>query len=395
MGAEMSRQRFWSRSLAMWDTGLLGLSAAYLLALWIIPNTLSHQIWATGLGAFLLVAYATLGRPGALAGVAWRIDLYLALMVAVTAASISLSDSGYILLFVAFSHTWYLSRSRWQGLAWSTAVAVSVVVLSAMLRTGAWEDAGVGMLASLGFSVGLGLWITQVVERGEERATLLDELREAQQDLAASERAAGVLAERERIAQEIHDTLAQGFTSVVMLAQTAQGALDQSRLDQVAARLEQIEAVARENLDEARSLVAASGPAALQDRSLDEALRRLAAGLTDRTGVATRLDLDTGTGLDAEQAVVMLRTAQEALTNVARHAQATSVRIRLTHTPDAVTLDVIDDGCGLPGDLVDGYGLTGMRERASAAGGTLTLSPVDPSGTQVRLSLPRPPEETR
>src|SRR5690606_19827387 len=129
---------------------------------------------------------------------------------------------------------WFYSRSRAAGVAWATTMTVAIAA-AAVWRDRAQGPEIVEVAAEYGvallFAVVLGLWITQVAEQSEERAYLLDELRAAQDALAESHHAAGVVAERERLAAEIHDTLAQGFTSVVMLTQTAAVELERGHPD--------------------------------------------------------------------------------------------------------------------------------------------------------------------
>ena len=116
------------------------------------------------------------------------------------------------------------------------------------------------MLVTLVFAIGLGLWFHVAMRRAEEHARLLDKLQATQTQLARTNHEAGVLAERERLAREIHDTLAQGFTSVVMQAQAATAALDVGDDGAVRERLHVVEDTARDNLAEARALVAAFAP---------------------------------------------------------------------------------------------------------------------------------------
>jgi len=244
------------------------------------------------------------------------------------------------------------------------------------------------MAIGLIFALALGLWITRVAEQSEGRAALIERLEAAQAELAVSNHAAGVLAERERVAQEIHDTLAQGFTSVVMLAQTAQAQIEVGRPEQAADRLAQIEQVARDNLAEARALVAAFGPAALADATLAEALARLGERFRAETGVQVEVSLADVADAGRDTEVVLLRAAQEALANVRKHAGARRVLLRLSRQDGAVALEVLDDGQGLAPGTAEGVGLRGMRDRVAAGGGTLDVAGEPGRGTRVRLAMP-------
>jgi signal transduction histidine kinase len=193
---------------------------------------------------------------------------------------------------------------------------------------------------------------------------------------------AGVAAERTRLAGEIHDTLAQGFTSIITLVQAADPALRDERLA-LAVR------TARENLAESRALVAALSPTALASASLPEAVRRSAARFTEEAGVAASVRI-TGDVYDlpTRTEVVLLRAAQEALTNVRRHAQAHEAAVLLAYSPAVVRLVIRDDGSGIKSDISEGFGLSGMRARAGQVGGALTIRSDADTGTTVELEIP-------
>ena len=386
----VDRHAFWLRSLRRWDLAFYGMGAVAALSATVVPGPWTQRRWALVIIGLLLAAYLLVGRQAAVRGSARRADGYLAILLVLTSISITLVNGGFVLLFIAFSQIWFFVRNRRAGVIWSAALSAAVVLAAAVrmadLRQ-AWSDVGTQMLAALAFSIAIGLWITEQAEVSEERAALVEQLRAVQDEVVTSHHAAGVRAERERMAQEIHDTLAQGFTSVVMLSQTASTLLGRGRLEETADRLVQIEQVARDNLAEARALVAAFGPVALQGATLGEALTRLAGRFEVETGVATRVQV-TSPDVPAEVAVALLRTAQEALANVRRHADARHVELRLVAHDGRVELAVDDDGRGLPADVREGFGLAGMRERAAAGGGSLELTGAPGQGTRVRLSLP-------
>jgi signal transduction histidine kinase len=388
----VGRHEFWRRTLRMWDLGfgvMVVLSAA---AIGLDTMPAPRKVVAVALLGVLAVAYAALGHTGAVRGDARRADAYLAVLTAVGTAQVVLGGIGTVLLFLAYSQIWFFARTRPTGIAWCTALTFGVAAASAW-RTGA--DAGVAAQIAgqfgiaLLFAVTLGLWITHVAEQSEERAYLLDELRETQDALAASHHAAGVVAERERLAAEIHDTLAQGFTSVVMLAQAAAAELERGHADRAADRLAHIEDVARDNLAEARALVGAFAPPGLGDGTLADALGRLAQRFGAETGVRVDVVDDAPDGVPGREAqVVLLRAAQESLANVRRHAGASHVTLRLVRTGDEVVLEVVDDGRGLPPDATEGAGVRGMRARADAAGGRLEVTGTPGDGTRVRVRVP-------
>jgi signal transduction histidine kinase len=237
------------------------------------------------------------------------------------------------------------------------------------------------------FGVLAGKFILHVIEESRARADLIDQLEESQAEVSRLSREAGTAAERERLAREIHDTLAQGFTSIVTLAQAIESEVDN---DPAAARrhAELAARTARENLADARTMVAALAPDDLTSGSLVDALRRLTDRLGDETGLAVRYEVDSALPPLAMAAeVVLLRGAQEALNNVRRHAAAAAVLVRLSLVDEAVRLDVRDDGAGFDPDRATGFGLRGMRSRAEQVGGTLSVrSGAD--GTELTLEVP-------
>lgn len=237
------------------------------------------------------------------------------------------------------------------------------------------------------FGILSGKFILHVIEESRARADLIARLEESRAEVARLSREAGTAAERQRLAREIHDTLAQGFTSIVTLAQAIESEVDTNpaaarRHAELAAR------TARDNLTEARAMVAALAPADLAIGSLVDAVRRQADRLADETGVSVKYEVDDALpaiGMAGE--VVLLRGAQEALNNVRRHAAASSVSVRLSVVDDAVRLSVRDDGAGFDPDSATGFGLRGMRSRAEQVGGTLSVRS-GPSGTELTLEVP-------
>jgi signal transduction histidine kinase len=253
---------------------------------------------------------------------------------------------------------------------------------------------GVTVLVPMTVTVLAGAYLTGIRDQNRKRAELIEELTRTQAALERAGHEAGVHAERERLAAEIHDTLAQGFTSILMVAQVARTTLwrDATAAD---GQLDILEKTARENLAEARSLIAALAPVDLTGHSLADALDRLAARHTRDTGTRVEVSIvgersNAPTGTD----IALLRTAQEALANVGKHADATTVRIELRHENGLLTLAVTDDGQGFDPDAIcGGYGLLGIRTRATSLGGTCKVQSSPGQGTTVRVELPLIPAE--
>ncbi|CAM3199798.1 sensor histidine kinase [Actinomyces slackii] len=257
-------------------------------------------------------------------------------------------------------------------------------------------------LISTGFSLFMGVWILRVVVTRAQAVRALADKQEAmaalvavQEELAAAERAAGRAAEHERWAREVHDTLAQGFVSVITLAQVAQAGLAASGAADAAGaeprpkgcqaaqeRLAQIEEIARENLSEARALVAGQAPSALHDAGLGAALTRLA-GQQHRHGLKVAMDTSLPEDLPVTSQVVVLRTVQEALSNVVRHSGATRARVSAQAEAGEIIISVRDEGRGTR-SAPEGTGLSGMRARLESLGGSLTVDPLHAPDAQGR-----------
>lgn len=214
------------------------------------------------------------------------------------------------------------------------------------------------------------------------------QLAKARDELAVSQREAGVLAERQRLARDIHDTIAQGLSSVNLLLQAAdrdwESAPERSR-----SYVRQAAGAARDNLAEARGVVAGLTPAALTEQPLTEALRELC----QSTG-AEFSSHGTPVALSTKTSVELLRIAQSALANVAEHAQATQTLVTLTFEPTTVRLEIADNGIGFdpsaprPG-AGRGYGLEAMRDRAALIGGTLTVRSGGSLSTLIMVEAPK------
>jgi two-component system NarL family sensor kinase len=199
--------------------------------------------------------------------------------------------------------------------------------------------------------------------------------------------------ERTRIAREIHDTLAQGLTAIALNIEGAMHRLE-TRPDQARLRLERALAMARENLEEARrSVLDLRGAAGLEGKPLADALAGLARGFTSDTGVPVSVQADQIEELPLRTEMELFRIAQEALTNVRKHANAGRVEIGLRSRNSTLSLSIRDDGQGLPKPGIRGagpskHGLVGMRERAKLLGGRLEISNRPGQGTRVVARIP-------
>jgi signal transduction histidine kinase len=270
------------------------------------------------------------------------------------------------------------------NIALATAVGIGLY-----LSVGDLPQALLIQSVSLVFSLSLGLWITSIADRSHERQQLLDELRSTQARLAAVSRDAGVASERERLAREIHDTIAQDLTGLVLLTQRARqvlaGGTSDATLDE---QLELLEDNARSALAETRALVAATAPVGLATGGIGDALDRLGARFTRETGVEVTVRAAGLRALDRDTEVVLLRCAQEGLANVRKHAHASAATVSVAEIVDAVTLEVADNGRGFDTTVTSGgYGLAGIADRLALVDGTLHVDS-SAGGTTLRITLP-------
>lgn len=193
----------------------------------------------------------------------------------------------------------------------------------------------------------------------------------------------GVLEERDRLAREIHDTLAQGLNSIHLLLGAADAHVE-ARPDEARRLIGRARTTAAENLDEARRFVRALAPPDLAERSLGDALLRLTSRI-ETPEVSLEVSGDP-VALPAELDVALLRIAQEAVGNAVRHAHASRIAVTLSYMNDEVALDVVDDGTGLAADD-RGYGMTSMRDRAERLGGRFAVESTPAHGTAVAVNV--------
>jgi PAS domain S-box-containing protein len=207
--------------------------------------------------------------------------------------------------------------------------------------------------------------------------------------LSRESRQTAVMAERNRMARDIHDTLAQGFTGVIAQLQAAKGS---SALADVSAHIERAENLARSSLEEARCSVRALRPRSLHEAPLYTALENLL------KTVAPDSSLKAEFVMEGEQRTIppeweegLLRVTQESLTNAIKHAQARNFRVTLSFEAQQIRLKIVDDGYGFnPKGEHEGFGLIGMKERVDRMGGEFVIHSQPGHGTETLITLPRP-----
>jgi signal transduction histidine kinase len=336
----------------------------------------------------------------------WAVSLFVALGWALIVAAITMNTAFSLLVLGAI-----LQGFIFLPFGWGIATLTLIVLLSlaeVLVQSGrqGWDAnltlARIVGLFATGLTVGaVMLYIHRSNRDASIRSQLLHQLDDAQRDLAERSRESGVQEERQRLARDIHDTLAQGFTSVIKHLEAIELFVGRSSndagasLDDIMARarphLASAQAVSRESLAEIRRLVWALRPPQLVETTLPAALERIVAQWSEANDVAATCTIGVLPPLQADVDVIFLRATQESLSNVARHARATRVGVSMQCVDELVLLSVEDDGCGftnLDDSRVEHMGLTGMRERVRPFGGHILIESDGGTGTSITVALP-------
>lgn len=381
-----------------WDAIVSIVSAVIAIALLFLfpPPTVARTAIALAAIALFALGYALIGRDTVEPPRApWRYPAFLS--VAAVAAGIGAGAAPFMAMLqtLAYPLVWVIGDSRKRGVGGSAVIAGSVFVGASFGYGPNLESFLAGATTavfSLSFAIAIGLWIARIAEYGEERERLLAELTAAQTEVEALSRERGASAERERLARDIHDTLAQTLAGLVIFAERAGRQSREGQTDAAATTIATVEQVARDALAESRALVARTA-AVPREPAFGAAVERLVERFRDHGSARIALDAVTVAGeLDREAQVVLLRCLQEALSNVAKHAAAENVGVRVEVAADgAATLEVSDDGRGFePSQPTAGFGLEGMRERVTLAGGALDVASAPSEGATLTVRLPAP-----
>jgi signal transduction histidine kinase len=382
----------WLTGLASWDRFYAAVFAG-VVVLAAATATGTSRVVALAALAAMLPWYVLVGRPHMArpeTGSDRRAYLYLGGLILLFGLAVSRDPGVWFLAFALCPQCFHLLRAR-------AAIVPAVILNLAGAGSVAYHEpnhygywqAGVTAVFGITFSWVYSGFVLGAIQQWLAQASLNAQLDQTRAELAQVSREAGVLAERQRLAGEIHDTLAQGFSSILMLIQAADTQLEAAP-PTARAQLSLAAQTARENLAEARTLVGGLAQAQLEPGTLEDALRRIADRA--RAELRVRATFEThgaGRQLAAGTEVVLLRTGQEAIANVRKHAAAHSVAIRLTYAEAVVRLEVTDDGVGFDPAVVNGgYGLRGMRVRVGEAGGRVQVTSRPGQGTAVLVEVP-------
>ena len=380
----------WRRLYPIWDAYF---AIAMVVTIVIVALDAVHPVGAaitSGLLVALGVAYLWVGRRAIRRHDTTATVLYVAAMVL-------LFVPATLLIPAAAFGLCALTPQAYLALRPALATVLTTVLLSGVAYrwiTHTEADplfAILVLVLILGCSLLLGLFIDRQSRQNVERARLIAELDQTRDELAGMSRQAGMLAERERLARDIHDTVAQGLGGISMLLQAAEAETGPNR------HLRLARDAARDNLAEVRALVAALAPPSLENARAEHALVAALDRLTFESDTAEFTVIGVPRSLDPSQDAVLLRVAQEAFSNAVRHADAGSIRLELSYGEEDVALTVADDGIGFTTDEaatvrpdLTGFGLSSMRGRVEQAGGRFAVTSAAGAGTTVVAELPCP-----
>lgn len=315
---------------------------------------------------------------------------WLGCVVALWIALMALSTSFVWLLFPLIFLTLHLVPTRFSlplvGALWAIAAFLP------LLSDTTWSLAeAVGPAIGTVFAIGVYFTYRSLGREVTRQAVLAQKLLDAQEELVLSEHLAGRMEERERLSREIHDTVAQGLSSISLLARAARNNLAAGNTEEARTQLEAVSEQASSSLAEARRFVYDLRSPDLET-SLPAALKSIAGRIESRQealGEPLTVEVNCEEAhLPEPISRLILRVSQEALSNVAKHARATRAVLTLSVWDDELCLDIVDNGQGFdPDDHHAGFGLTGIRERVSEAGGAVEISSSE-SGTAVACRIP-------
>ena len=391
----------WNDRLTDW-CGYVTLALSSVLALLMSSGAIGERLVTAGLVAiaalWLFFGYTRAPQPRR-AHHLWMALYFVGLLV-IGGVLTSRNYLFFIFLITGFFHATVLRP-------WPVLI-VGIFATSVIINTSfggfptntEWWTIYLAIIVVQTLAIGAGVLIGErLAEQSEQRRVAVARLETALEEnaglhaqLLTQAREAGVLDERGRMAREIHDTIAQGLTGIVTQLEAAEQARD--RPEDWQRHVRNAIGLARESLSEARRSVEGLRPEYLETARLADALADVARQWSERNGIPVEV---TTTGdvqpLHPEVEVALLRTAQEALANVAKHASASHAWLTLSYMGDVVTLDVRDDGVGFAvpagtDERGSGFGLSAMRQRVNRVAGTLAIESEPGAGTAISARVP-------
>lgn len=370
-----------------WDGLSWALTALVVLITSVGGTPVDRKLGLLALTAVLALCYALVRlRPG---NPVLKPYGYLGVLVVVLGGLSCLGD-GFGVFYTVMLAQFLVFADSPRGAILAAGLGAAAITVGGSLREGGQAELfltnTISSLAVWAVAVVMAVLTPRALAQRDERAALRAELKSARLELAEVYQRQGAAEERERLAREIHDTLAQGFASIIVLAEAARSqlAVDTARSAQ---QLQSIEQTARENLAEARVLVGSAPSSGVAAGSVAATLRRTLDRFTEDTGLTVSAEL-ADIACDQPTRIALLRCTQESLANIRKHAAATTVGVVLTEQPGAAELEITDDGRGFVVRDSRGFGLDGMRRRLAEFGGDLHVTSSVGDGTRVLATIP-------
>jgi signal transduction histidine kinase len=350
------------------------------------------------IGGIMLVYGLLLGlEPLLTRGLTWRVHLYLAIQtILVFIASLFHFELDFFaLLYIPICGQAIYLLPRRTGLAWLVTL-IAFTALGQAIQFGLPEAISFTLLyvAGLIFVAAFVAMVQQADDARRRSEQLLADLQDAHQQLQVFANQAEELAianERTRLAHDLHDSVAQTLYGLTLQAEAASRNLAAGQPQKTQEHLGAIRTDAQQTLQETRLLIFELRPPILESQGLAVALRARLDAVEARGGLAIRLDLQEVRDLDPQLEMALYRIAQEALNNIAKHAQATELDLRLVQNTNSITLNIADNGAGFdPAAVPAGrVGLRGMAERVEQINGRLTIDSIPGQGTTINVEVPR------
>lgn len=378
---------FWIWALHGWEAFSWALIALVTLITMLGGTPVARRLGVLALMAVLALCWAVVRRRPDNSVLSPR--GYLCVLVVVLGVVSCLGDGFGVFYVVTLAQFIVFAGSPRAAILFSGLGAVAITIGGSLREGGQAELFLTNTISSLGtwaVAVLMAVLTPRALAQRDERAALRAELKSTQRELSEVYQRQGAAEERERLAREIHDTLAQGFASIIVLAEAARSqlAVDAERSAQ---QLQSIEQTARENLAEARVLVGAAPSSGVAAGSVATTLRRTLDRFTEDTGLTVDAEL-ADIECDQPTRIALLRCTQESLANVRKHAAATTVGVVLARQPGCAELEITDDGRGFVVEDSHGFGLDGMRRRLAEFGGGLTVTSSVGDGTRILATIP-------
>ncbi|AWB82813.1 sensor histidine kinase [Corynebacterium yudongzhengii] len=369
-----------------------------------VASSFQMALIDAAINLILIAAFAAVYFLGSIPVDSWpdgKKQAWIVLLTALWIGEMVVSPVGIYLVFTLF-FVYLQVLDELRGVI-SVVFAASVAVIM-QIPNGLTFGGIMGPAVSAVISLAVYYAYRSIQRISSEREQLINQLMDTRAQLAQSEHDQGVIAERQRLAHEIHDTVAQGLSSIQLLLHAAEREVRDTNnahaRDNALERIDQARRAASENLAEARAMIAALTPDSLSRHSLKAALERMADSFGQAGELSIEVDIDGEVReLPMPVEAALLRIAQGAVGNVVKHAEASRCRITVTYEEDEVRLDVVDNGRGFDLQSVrtrraemGHVGVEAMRRRAEERGGQLTMESQPGGPTAVSAVLPTPVE---